>query len=50
MSRKRAAQSIADMSSVSREPGSADGVQESCLVATAKLFPRRLVFILAAVR
>ena len=46
MSRKRAAPSIADMSSVSREPVSAGGVQESCLVAAAELFPRRLVFIL----
>ena len=49
MSRKRAAPSIADMSSVSREPVSAGGVQESCRVAAAELFPRRLVFILAAV-
>jgi hypothetical protein len=49
MSRKRAAPSIADVSSVSREPVSAGGVQESCLVAAAELFPRRLVFILAAV-
>jgi len=48
MSRKRAAPSIADMSSVSREPVSAGGVQESCLVAAAELFPRRLVFILVA--
>ena len=49
MPRKRAAPSIADISSVSRKPVSARGVQESCLVAAAELVPRRLVFILLAV-